>query len=47
MSCSNDLPVIVAYGTAAARAMLKATTTTPIVVAAAVDLVASGIVESL
>ena len=42
-----NLPVIVTYGTAAARALQKATTTTPIVVAAAVDLVGAGIVESL
>ena len=32
-------PVIVAYGTAAARVLQKATATIPIVVAAAVDLV--------
>ena len=41
------LPVIVTYGTAAARVLQKATTTTPIVVAAAVDLVGAGIVASL
>jgi len=39
--------VIVAYGTAAAQALKKATGSVPIVVAAAVDLVGSGIVESL
>jgi putative ABC transport system substrate-binding protein len=42
-----DLDVIVTYGTAAAQALKKATGRTPIVVAAAVDLVGSGIVESL
>ena len=42
-----DLEVIVTYGTAAAQALKKATSTIPIVVAAAVDLVGSGIVESL
>jgi putative ABC transport system substrate-binding protein len=42
-----NLPVIVAYGTAAARVLQKATATTPIVVAAAIDLVGSGIVASL
>jgi putative ABC transport system substrate-binding protein len=42
-----DLDVIVVYGTAAAQAMKKATSRTPIVVAAAVDLVGSGIVASL
>jgi ABC-type uncharacterized transport system substrate-binding protein len=42
-----DLEVIVTYGTAAAQALKKATSTTPIVVAAAVDLVESGIVASL
>jgi putative ABC transport system substrate-binding protein len=42
-----NLPVIVTYGTAAVRALQTATTTTPIVVAAAVDLVGAGIVESL
>jgi putative tryptophan/tyrosine transport system substrate-binding protein len=40
-------PVIVTYGTAAARVLQKATTSIPIVVAAAVDLVGSGIVVSL
>ena len=39
--------VIVTYGTAAAQALKKATSSIPIVVAAAVDLVGSGIVESL
>ena len=42
-----DLEVIVTYGTAAAQALKKASSTIPIVVAAAVDLVGSGIVESL
>jgi putative ABC transport system substrate-binding protein len=42
-----NLDVIVTYGTAAAQALKKATSRTPIVVAAAVDLVGSGIVESL
>jgi len=42
-----DLEVIVTYGTAAAQALKKATSSMPIVVAAAVDLVGSGIVESL
>ena len=42
-----DLEVIVTYGTAAAQALRKATSSIPIVVAAAVDLVGSGIVESL
>ena len=42
-----DPEVIVAYGTAAAQALKKATSSIPIVVAAAVDLVGSGIVESL
>src|SRR5262249_22598506 len=42
-----NLPVIVAYGTAAARALQKATKSTPIVVAAALDLVGAGIVASL
>ena len=42
-----DLEVIVTYGTAAAQALKKATSTIPIVVTAAVDLVGSGIVESL
>ncbi|HYB40737.1 MAG TPA: ABC transporter substrate-binding protein [Candidatus Methylomirabilis sp.] len=42
-----DLEVIVTYGTAAAQALRKATRSIPIVVAAAVDLVGSGIVESL
>ncbi len=40
-------PVIVTYGTAAARVLQKATTSVPIVVAAAVDLVGAGIVASL
>ena len=44
---SMNLPVIVTYGTAAARVLQKATTTVPIVVAAAVDLVGAGIVDSL
>jgi len=42
-----DLPVIVTYGTAAARVLQETTKTTPIVVAAAVDLVGAGIVASL
>jgi putative ABC transport system substrate-binding protein len=42
-----NLPVIVAYGTAAARVLQGATKTIPIVVAAAVDLVGAGIVASL
>ena len=42
-----NLPVIVTYGTAAARVLQKTTTTIPIVVAAAVDLVGAGIVASL
>ena len=42
-----DLDVIVVYGTAAAQAAKRATSRTPIVVAAAVDLVGSRIVESL
>jgi putative ABC transport system substrate-binding protein len=42
-----NLPVIVTYGTASARVLQKATPTIPIVVAAAGDLVGSGIVESL
>jgi putative ABC transport system substrate-binding protein len=42
-----DLDVIVTYGTAGAQALKKATSSIPIVVAAAVDLVGSGIVESL
>jgi putative ABC transport system substrate-binding protein len=42
-----NLPVIVAYGTAAARVLQKTTTTIPVVVAAAVDLVGAGIVASL
>ena len=42
-----NLPVIVTYGTAAARVLQKTTTTTSIVVAAAVDLVGAGIVASL
>jgi putative ABC transport system substrate-binding protein len=41
------LPVIVAYGTAAARALKEKTRTTPVVVAAAVDLVGASIVDSL
>lgn len=41
------LPVIVTYGTAAARVLQSATKTTPVVVAAAVDLVGAGIVASL
>ena len=41
-----NLEVIVTYRTAAAQALKKATTSTPIVVAAAVDLVGSGIVET-
>lgn len=40
------LEVIVTYGTAAAQALKKATSSIPIVVAAAVDLVESGIVAS-
>ena len=40
-------PVIVTYGTAAAKALKAATTTVPIVVAAANDLVGAGIVPSL
>jgi putative ABC transport system substrate-binding protein len=44
---AKDLAVIVAYGTAAARALKGVDKTTPIVVAAAVDLVGAGIVESL
>ena len=42
-----NLPVIVTYGTAAARVLQKTTTTTPVVVTAAVDLVGVGIVASL
>jgi putative ABC transport system substrate-binding protein len=42
-----DLEAIVTYGTAAAQALKKATSSIPIVVAAAVDLVGSGLVESL
>jgi putative ABC transport system substrate-binding protein len=42
-----DLEVIVVYGTAAAQALKRATSSIPIVVAAAVDLVESGIVASL
>jgi putative tryptophan/tyrosine transport system substrate-binding protein len=42
-----NLPVIVTYGTAAARVLQKTTSTVPIVVAAAVDLVGAGIVASL
>ena len=41
------LAVIVTYGTAAARVLKETTTTVPIVVAAAVDLVGAGIVSSL
>jgi len=41
-----NLEVIVTYGTAAAQALKKATSSTPIVVAAAVDLVESGIVTT-
>jgi len=40
-------PVIVTYGTAAARVLQKTTSTIPIVVAAAVDLVGAGIVAGL
>ena len=42
-----NLPVIVTYGTAAARVLQATTKTIPIVVAAAVDLVSAGIVASL
>jgi putative tryptophan/tyrosine transport system substrate-binding protein len=42
-----NLPVIVTYGTAAARVLQRITKTIPIVVAAAVDLVGAGIVASL
>jgi putative tryptophan/tyrosine transport system substrate-binding protein len=42
-----NLPVIVTYGTAAARVLQETTKTIPIVVAAAVDLVGAGIVASL
>jgi putative tryptophan/tyrosine transport system substrate-binding protein len=42
-----DLPVIVTYGTASAKILKGMTQTTPIVVAAAVDLVGAGIVASL
>jgi putative ABC transport system substrate-binding protein len=42
-----NLPIIVTYGTAAARVLQKTTTTIPIVVAAAVDMVRAGIVASL
>jgi putative ABC transport system substrate-binding protein len=42
-----DLEVIVVYGTAAVQALKKATNSIPIVAAAAVDLVGSGIAESL
>ena len=42
-----DLEVIVAYGTAATQALKTATTSIPIVVAAAVDLVGSRLVETL
>ena len=41
-----NLPVIVTYGTAAARVFQGTTKTIPIVVAAAVDLVGAGIVAS-
>jgi putative ABC transport system substrate-binding protein len=41
------LPVIVTYGTAAAGVLQKTTSTIPIFVAAAVDLVGAGIVASL
>ena len=44
---ARNLPVIVTYGTAAARVLQRATTSVPIVVAAAVDLVGAGIVASL
>jgi putative ABC transport system substrate-binding protein len=40
-------PVIVTYGTAAARVLQATTKTVPVVVAAAVDLVGAGIVASL
>jgi putative ABC transport system substrate-binding protein len=42
-----DVKVIVAYGTAAVQAAQRATRTIPIVIAAAVDPVGSGLVESL
>jgi putative ABC transport system substrate-binding protein len=42
-----NLPVIVTYGTAAARVLQGTTKNIPIVVAAAVDLVGAGIVASL
>jgi putative ABC transport system substrate-binding protein len=42
-----NLSVIVTYGTAAARELQKSTTSIPVVVAAAVDLVGAGIVASL
>ncbi|MGZ3269148.1 MAG: ABC transporter substrate-binding protein [Croceibacterium sp.] len=42
-----ELPVIVTYGTAAARVLQGTTKTVPIVVAAAVDLVGASIVASL
>jgi len=42
-----NLPVIVTYGTVAARVLQRATKTVPIVVAAALDLVGAGIVASL
>jgi ABC-type uncharacterized transport system substrate-binding protein len=42
-----NLPIIVTYGTAAARVLQGTTKTIPIVVAAAVDLVGAGIVASL
>jgi putative tryptophan/tyrosine transport system substrate-binding protein len=38
-----NLPVIVTYGTAAAKALKAATRTVPIVVAASVDLVGAGL----
>jgi putative ABC transport system substrate-binding protein len=41
------MPIIVTYGTAAARVLQVTTKTIPIVVAAAVDLVGAGIVASL
>jgi len=42
-----NLPVIVTYGTVAARVLQRATKTVPVVVAAALDLVGAGIVASL
>jgi putative ABC transport system substrate-binding protein len=42
-----NLPVIVTYGTAAARVLQGTTKDVPVVVAAAVDLVGAGIVSSL